>query len=302
MRLDALELLGSRVPFKAASRFGHPLFGVAVLALALNDHVLKGAGLLPGAVTGKLSDLAGLLVAPLVLAWLTRVKTERGFAWAHLAVGAGFSLLQVSAVAELVNTLPVPVQVWADPTDLLALPALVVSWLAFRRWEGRPHRAVGVVALVFCTATSQNSPPPRYPFPPAGVLETDVYLRHRGGDDIQISLRGLNEDHQVDCAALLDDPELEDGAFGEAQEWTLADGDAVPLWERRGGSRDRDCYAVLLQAQSRSWLVTWRHDAPPVREIDIRLEPDVEVEPEAVRLRGEDPPRVPSGVHVELRP
>jgi len=82
----------------------------------------------------------------------------------------------------------------------------------------------------------------------------------------------------------------------------LADGDAVPLWERRGGSRDRDCYAVLLQAQSRSWLVTWRHDAPPVREIDIRLEPDVEVEPEAVRLRGEDPPRVPSGVHVELRP
>ena len=36
---------------------------VAAGVLALNDHVLKGAGLVPTAVTGKLSDVAGLLGA-----------------------------------------------------------------------------------------------------------------------------------------------------------------------------------------------------------------------------------------------
>jgi len=39
--------------------------GLAVLAL--NDHVLKGADVLPGWLTGKLSDFAGLLFFPLLL-------------------------------------------------------------------------------------------------------------------------------------------------------------------------------------------------------------------------------------------
>jgi hypothetical protein len=45
-----------------------PTWLLALVVLALNDHLLKGAGLLPGAVTGKLSDLAGMLVAPVLLA------------------------------------------------------------------------------------------------------------------------------------------------------------------------------------------------------------------------------------------
>src|SRR5690606_32162865 len=56
----------------------HPLFGAALLVLVVNDHVLKGAGALPPLVTGKLSDVAGLLVAPAVLAWIARARTERG--------------------------------------------------------------------------------------------------------------------------------------------------------------------------------------------------------------------------------
>lgn len=32
----------------------------ALLVLVVNDHVLKGSGLLPGVITGKLSDFAGL--------------------------------------------------------------------------------------------------------------------------------------------------------------------------------------------------------------------------------------------------
>jgi hypothetical protein len=42
----------------------HPLVWTAFVLLLLNDHVLKGSGLLPGDVTGKLSDFAWLIVAP----------------------------------------------------------------------------------------------------------------------------------------------------------------------------------------------------------------------------------------------
>jgi hypothetical protein len=48
----------------------HPAWWLALALLALNDHVLKGAGLLPAWLTGKLSDVAGLVVAPVLLAAL----------------------------------------------------------------------------------------------------------------------------------------------------------------------------------------------------------------------------------------
>ena len=51
---------------RALRALGHPLSVAALVLLALNDHVLKQAW--PGFVTGKLSDVAGLVVAPLVLA------------------------------------------------------------------------------------------------------------------------------------------------------------------------------------------------------------------------------------------
>ncbi|MDY0002292.1 MAG: hypothetical protein RBU30_13435 [Polyangia bacterium] len=45
--------------------FAHPLPLLGLLVLGLNDHVLKGSGLLPGWMTGKLSDFAGLFWFPL---------------------------------------------------------------------------------------------------------------------------------------------------------------------------------------------------------------------------------------------
>ena len=37
----------------------HPLWVAALVLLVVNDHLLKGAGLVPGVVTGKLSDTQG---------------------------------------------------------------------------------------------------------------------------------------------------------------------------------------------------------------------------------------------------
>ena len=49
----------------------------AVALLAVNDHVLKGRGWLPGWLTGKLSDLAGLYFFPVLLVVLAESLGRR---------------------------------------------------------------------------------------------------------------------------------------------------------------------------------------------------------------------------------
>ena len=104
-----------------------PVFVGSVALLLLNDHVLKAAW--PGLVTGKLSDVAGVVM---VAIGLTALLRRPGFAFGLTAVA--FRLLK---------TVPV-VAVWAepvlggvtltDPTDVVALLALVPLW----RWMSRP--------------------------------------------------------------------------------------------------------------------------------------------------------------------
>jgi hypothetical protein len=119
----------------------HPVTVVALALLAVNDHVLKAA--YPGPVTGKVSDLAGLLVAPPVLAAVAVLAIRRlpAAVAAHgaiVAVGVGFALTKAhptgaaaaSALWSLVRGQSV---ILADRTDLAALPILAVAaWLAGR--------------------------------------------------------------------------------------------------------------------------------------------------------------------------
>ncbi len=290
---------------RPAPSFSHPLFLGALATLALNDHVLKAMGALP-ALSGKLSDVAGLLVAPLVLAWICRVRSRRAFALAHLATGAGFALIQVPAIAAALEAV-LPVRIWADPSDLLALPALLVSYRLLGREEGRPRRAIGVLALAFCTATTgpgQGDPPPRYPFPPAGILETDLFIRNHLSADLHIGVRRIEDTVTVDCDGLLQTPEtmLENDDFTDEREWTVAARDGVPLWDRRDGAMTRDCYAVILRARDSRWLITWRHGTPPLRRIQIRLEPHEAIEAGAMRISNdpETPPNVAANVTVRV--
>jgi hypothetical protein len=95
-------------------------------------------------VTGKLSDVAGLIVFPLVACALVRafvrVRPERVLAAAIAATMIGFALVKLwppatHACAVAMGALqaplsPSPVMIVRDPTDLLALPfALVARWL-----------------------------------------------------------------------------------------------------------------------------------------------------------------------------
>jgi hypothetical protein len=136
----------------------HPVVLAALAVLLLNDHVLKHAW--PGPVTGKLSDVAGPVVAAALLGALARRLSRRAEAAAWLAVAVAFALLK--AVPPL-NAL-VPAAGVADATDVAGLVALPFAWRATRRpppWRPRvAWRAAAVVAAVLAvTATSRVEPP-----------------------------------------------------------------------------------------------------------------------------------------------
>jgi hypothetical protein len=125
----------------------HPVTAVAVVVLLVNDHLLKAAW--PGPVTGKLSDVAGMLVAPPLIALALSLTGMRGPTSAVaglIMTGTLFTLMKTNGyaaqLAESVwSSLVGPSRVVVDPTDLLALPALAIAWwlarFAARRTAGR---------------------------------------------------------------------------------------------------------------------------------------------------------------------
>jgi hypothetical protein len=145
----------------------HPAALVAVVALVVNDHLLKESAL-PAVLTGKLSDVAGLILLPLLLkaTWewcLHLVGRRRGIGanrivWAAIGItAAAFTAINVSqAAADVYGRILgflqwLPSGVWAsvhgspappilssssvpDLADLVVLPAsLLPVWLTFRR-------------------------------------------------------------------------------------------------------------------------------------------------------------------------
>lgn len=160
------------------SWLARPWFFAAVAVLALNDHVFKQA--FPGWVTGKLSDVAGLVVVATVFSVLL------GPGGGGALAGVAFLALKiVPGVAEAVAPLMGGTPTLRDASDLLALVALPPLWLALRR--DRPGRLartrrgwamLGLIAAV--AATTATSPAPRSEVRDvgylAGAFHAEVYL------------------------------------------------------------------------------------------------------------------------------
>lgn len=155
----------------------HPVSVVALVVLLLNDHVLKSA--YGTWWTGKLSDVAGLVLAPALLAVaIAAVRACRAprpvpahpGVLATVVVGAGFAVVKATgvgaALASAVWTAAAgPSVVLRDPTDLLALPALGVAWWVARA-SASPRRVraarawplVLPLAVLATAATSSMGP------------------------------------------------------------------------------------------------------------------------------------------------
>ena len=146
----------------------HPLWWMCLLLLVVNDHVLKGAGVLPEWLTGKLSDFAGLVVAPVCFVSLLGLRKRWAKAVVFGSVGFMFAALQLSdtlvrAVQDCAAVVGLSWRIWPDPTDLIALPILLVAWRISNReqaWSGktqaRLRTGVGMVGAVACLATSED--------------------------------------------------------------------------------------------------------------------------------------------------
>ncbi|GGM36386.1 hypothetical protein GCM10011608_21270 [Micromonospora sonchi] len=137
----------------------HPVTVAGTALLIVNDHVLKAA--YPGWLTGKLSDVAGLVMTPPLLALLLALggrlaavlRTSWGFRGrragdllavaAIVVVGVGFTAVKATAAGAATasaawSAVNGPSVILADVTDLLALPALGLAWWAWRSAAVRP--------------------------------------------------------------------------------------------------------------------------------------------------------------------
>ena len=145
----------ARAPALPVGEAMHPATLAAIALLVVNDWILKPrVGIDSGAslVTGKLSDVAGLAFAPVVLsaaiglllhaaarlgARVDPSLSRRRLLLCVLATGAGFAAVKLSPalaahVAGWLSHLGRPARFHDDPTDLLALPALLAAL-----WIGR---------------------------------------------------------------------------------------------------------------------------------------------------------------------
>jgi hypothetical protein len=131
-----------------SGEFFHPACLLALVVLILNDWVLKPSSWAPPLLTGKLSDFAGLLFFPLLLTALgdcllllasrlgapVDFTLSRGKVLASIvATGAVFSLVKLSALAnqvavDLAHSVGLPARIVRDPSDLIALVVLWLSW------------------------------------------------------------------------------------------------------------------------------------------------------------------------------
>ncbi|MDH3943141.1 MAG: hypothetical protein OEV06_03505 [Anaerolineae bacterium] len=155
-----------RLSLKALS---HPASLAAIVLLLVNDHILKASA--PSPLTGKLSDFAGLLFFPFLLAIAFGLPLERlglkAMQIAKLCIGAtAIWFVGIKTMPAINNTTESLVETFTgrsslivlDWTDLIALLSLWGTWRIFEAVDkGRERAGIPKVAYLALAAASLGS-------------------------------------------------------------------------------------------------------------------------------------------------
>lgn len=243
----------------------------ALALLIVNDRVLKHAGLLPSWLTGKLSDFAGLYVAPVALASLLVLligrRSHHLLTLSAALTALGFSLLQLSEAcvswAERSSAaVGLPWVITRDPTDLVALVSVAACVVAFRRWfdaslrrseSGLMQRGLerGVLAIaLFACAASSN---PDDGFIGGGSSDQPALVNGSETEAVELRVQVLRQDIQLDCEAIAEDPgaRLPRTAFSAARRFSLEPLQIASFDTLGLTSFGAECFAVMLQLDGR---------------------------------------------------
>ena len=138
----------------------HPATWLSIALLLVNDHILKVV--CPSWITGKLSDFAGLFFFPFILAaglsFLLSKYNVPSVKVGQIAfgfVGIWFILLKTIPSMNILTTdlssllLGSPTKFVMDPTDLIALLAMVPAWMIWRQPSPIKPTSAAYAALIF---------------------------------------------------------------------------------------------------------------------------------------------------------
>lgn len=160
--------------FKALHALSHPLSIGAIVLLLINDHVLRLFW--PSWWTGKLGDFAWLYFMPFasaaLIAWFIPSRWKRhevlvgvlayGLTGGVFALGKTSPSFHLWLVDQLEHLFGMPIGLRCDPTDLIALPALMASywmWTRHVRFQPEPSQRGLILIPVAALLTIANMMP-----------------------------------------------------------------------------------------------------------------------------------------------
>lgn len=231
-------------------------FAGSLALLVANDWLFKGHGVLPSWLTGKLSDFAGLIVAPVCLVSLLALRRRSAQLCCISATSVVFALTKVfPAGAELLERALAWVglswKVWPDPSDLTALAVLPISWFCCRAlFRGastrdaapRIARWLAVPACAACLASSYDEP--------GETFYSRAYLYNGTKSEalVEVSRSWLS----CDALSAFDHPFLEPSDFTTLGAFKVPAGAVLPLepgdlGDHSGDRRGENCLCPLLR-------------------------------------------------------
>ncbi|AKU99067.1 hypothetical protein AKJ09_05731 [Labilithrix luteola] len=198
----------------------------------MNDFALKRSPM-AGAVTGKLSDFAGLIVAPVLVASLVRPKSRGGGLACLASVAVPFIAIKLSSKAASLLVWAASLgglswRIWSDGTDLAALAVLPLAWRISRceragrepfRLRRAVHRLGALLGAFACVATSRD----------VATFQSSAYLINLTHRDVDVVLFRANV--PPDCAVVATAPQslLQPENFVFDRCWSAPSADSVPL-------------------------------------------------------------------------